>query len=291
MDESGTPQRGTSTDRSTSATRFGTVVLTGATSGIGEATARRLAGMADELVLQGPQPEEEVSDVLAGIRAAGAARIRYVAVDFTSLAAVSEAARTIRVLVPQIDLLVNDAGVPGAAQRMVTMDGFERTLQVNALAPALLTRLLAPSLADGARVVNVGSSAHRVDEFDFSDPDLERGYSPVAAYARAKLAMVTWSSLLAKEFGSAPVTVVALCPGLNDTPLSAAMMGRIGGPPAVGAEHVLYAATADVPSGSYLEDDRVVAPSTESRDPGNRGRLATLYTDRLSRFVALGRRP
>ncbi len=291
MDETSTIQDGTSAGRGESASRFGTVILTGATSGIGEATARRLAGMADELVIQGPQPEAEVGEVLAGIRAVGDARVRYVAVDFTSLAAVSEAARTIRGLVSQIDLLVNDAGVPGAPQRMVTTDGFERTLQVNALAPALLTRLLAPSLADGARIVNVGSSAHRVDRFDLSDPDLEHGYSPVVAYARAKLAMVTWSSLLAKEFGSAPVTVVALCPGLNDTPLSAAMMGRIGGPPTVGAEHVLYAATADVPSGSYLEDDRVVAPSTASRDPGNRRRLAALYTERLSRFATLGRRP
>lgn len=270
--------------------RWDTVVLTGATSGIGEATARRLASLAGELVLQGPQPEREVRAVLNGIRAAGHASVHYVSVDFTSLAAVSEAARSIRSRVSTIDLLINDAGVPGAPERIVTMDGFERTLQVNALAPALLTRLLAPSLAYGARIVNVGSSAHRVDRFDFSDPDLERTYTPVAAYARAKLAMITWSSLLAKEFGSEPVTVVALCPGLNDTPLSAAMMGRIGGSPSVGAERVLYAATADLPSGSYLEDDRVVPESSESRDPENRRQLAALYIDRLPRFAAQDRR-
>lgn len=270
---------------------WGTVVLTGATSGIGEATARRLAGMADDLIVQGPQPEAEVGEVLAGIRASGSAHVRYLSVDFTSLTAVAEAARALRGMVSTIDLLINDAGVPGAPERLVTVDGFERTLQVNALAPALFTRLLAPSLATGARIVNVGSSAHRVADLDFSDPDLVRAYLPVTAYARAKLAMVTWSSLLAKEFGSEPVTVVSLCPGLNDTPLSAAMAGRIGGPPTAGAERVLFAATAAAPSGSYLEDDQVVPTSTESRDPDNRRQLAELYRERLTRFAALGRRP
>ena len=273
------------------AARWGTVVLTGATSGIGEATARRLAGTADDLIVQGPQPEDEVGEVLAGIRASGSARVRYLPVDFTSLTAVAEAARAVRGMVSTIDLLVNDAGVPGAPERLVTVDGFEWTLQVNALAPALFTRLLAPSLAAGARIVNVGSSAHRIAGFDFSDPDLAAGYTPVTAYARAKLTMVTWSSLLAQEFGAEPVTVVALCPGLNHTPLSAAMAGPVGGPPTVGAEHVLFAATADVPSGSYLEDDQVVPTSAESRDPDNRRRLAELYWDRLPRFAALGRRP
>ncbi|MBO9577969.1 MAG: SDR family NAD(P)-dependent oxidoreductase [Microbacteriaceae bacterium] len=266
--------------------RFGSVVLTGATSGIGEATARRLAGVSGELVLLGLEPAAEVESVLDGIRAAGPARLHYLAADFTSLAEVARVARAIRGLVGRIDLLVNDAGVPGAPERIVTRDGFERTLQVNALAPALLTRLLVPSLAPGARIVNVASSAHRFAAFDLDDPDLRHGYDPVTAYARAKLAMVVWSSLLAKEERSTSTTVVALCPGLNDTPLSAAMMGRIGGPPSEGAARVLHAAVAEVPSGTYLEHDEVVAPSAEALDAGNRRRLAALYLERLPRFAS-----
>ncbi|MFJ6198186.1 SDR family NAD(P)-dependent oxidoreductase [Micromonospora sp. NPDC092111] len=269
--------------------RFGTVVLTGATSGIGEATAHRLAAISETLIVLGPEPEEAVGRVLAQIRGAGPAEVHYVGADFTQLSDVVEAARSIRSLVSTIDLLINDAGVPGAPQRIVTTDGFERTLQVNALAPALLTRLLVPSLADGARIVNVGSSAHHVERFHFDDIDLAHGYSPVAAYARAKLAMVTWSSLLAEELRSMPVSVVALCPGLNDTPLSAAMMGRIGGPPRQGAARVFYATVADVPSGSYLEDDRVVLPSADATDPANREQLTTLYWERLLRFAVAGR--
>ncbi|GGM36149.1 SDR family NAD(P)-dependent oxidoreductase [Dactylosporangium sucinum] len=268
--------------------RFGTVVLTGATSGIGEATARRLAAISETLVVLGPEPEAP-RQVLTQIRGSGPADVRYVGADFTHLCDVVGAARSIASLVPAIDLLINNAGVPGAPQRIVTTDGFERTLQVNALAPALLTRLLLPSLAEGARIVNVGSSAHRVERFHFDDIDLAHGYSPVAAYARAKLAMVTWSSLLADELRSLPVRVVALCPGLNDTPLSAAMMGRIGGPPTRGAARVLHAAVADVPSGAYLEDDRVVLPSTDVTDPSNRERLTALYWERLLPFAAAGR--
>ncbi|WP_448005159.1 SDR family NAD(P)-dependent oxidoreductase [Agromyces bauzanensis] len=261
--------------------RFGTVVLTGATSGIGEATARSLAAQADELILLGVEPEAEVTEVLSGIRHAGEARVEYISADFSRMAEVVRAARAVRALTRSIDLLINDAGVPGAPQRIVTVDGFERTLQVNALAPALFTRLLVPSLARGARIVNVASSAHRVEHFDFTDPDLARHYDVQTAYCRAKLAMVTWSAMLDQEPHGDHVDVVALCPGLNDTPLSAAMMGRIGGPPTQGAARVLYAATASVPSGSYLEHDRVVEPSHDSRDLGNRRRLAALYTGRL----------
>lgn len=267
--------------------RFGAVVLTGATSGIGEAAAHLLAGLADALVVLGPQPETEVEHVLAGIRSHGPARVRYVAADFASLAEVSRAAREVRSLVSSIDLLINDAGVPGAPERLISHDGFERALQVNALAPALFTRLLVPSLASGARIVNVGSSAHRFASFDFADPDFANDYDPTTAYCRSKLMMVTWSLLLAEEERSTSTTVVTLCPGINDTALSAAMMGRIGGPPTVGAARVLHAATADLPSGCYLEEDRVVEPSGDVLDRESRSALARLFASRLQSFAAL----
>lgn len=267
-------------------TRFGSVVLTGGTSGIGEATALRLAAMARTLIVLGIESERGAEPVVDRIRRAGTAEVHYVSADFTHLQAVVEAAQRVRALAGSIDVLINDAGVPGAPVRMLTADGFERTLQVNALAPALFTRLLIPALAAGARIVNVGSSAHRLEHFDFTDIDLAHGYTPIAAYARAKLAMVTWSSLLADEEAGTSTTIVALCPGLNDTPLSAAMTGGTGGPPSQGAARVLFAASADVPSGSYLEDDRVVAPRREALDPRNREQLKRLFWQRLSPFAA-----
>ena len=269
--------------------RWGTVVLTGATSGIGKESARLLAARCERLIVQGAEPRDVVVGLVAELGERGAA-VEYVSSDFTRMDAVTEAARSIRDLAPEgIDLLINNAGVPGGPQRIITIDGWERTLQVNALAPALLTRLLVPSLAEHSRIVIVGSSAHRVESFHFEDIDLARDYTPVAAYARSKLAMVTCSSLLAEELAGTSTTVVALCPGLNDTPLSAAMMGRIGERPTVGAERVVFAATADVASGSYLEGSRVVAPSTEVTDPANREALIALYRERLAPFAAGGR--
>lgn len=266
---------------------FGTVVLTGATSGIGEATARAIVGMCDRLIVQGPENPSAIASLLHDLRASDVAAVEYVSCDFTRLHDVAAAAGRIRDLAPDgIDLLINDAGVPGAPTRLLTEDGFERTLQVNALAPALLTRLLVPALTERARIVNVGSSAHRVEHFRFDDIDLDHDYSPIAAYARAKLAMVTWSSLLAEEESGTAITVVALCPGLNDTPLSAAMMGHIGGPPSAGAERVIHAAVADVNSGSYLEDDRLATPSSEALSPLNRRKLTELYWKRLHPFAA-----
>ncbi|GAB3147334.1 SDR family NAD(P)-dependent oxidoreductase [Microbacterium neimengense] len=266
--------------------RFGTVVLTGATSGIGAAVASVLATRSDTLVLQGPEPADAVAAQLEALRGHRGAAIHYVSCDFTQLVAVTTAAATIGALsTGGIDLLINDAAVPGSPARILTGDGFERTLQVNALAPALLTRLLVPFLAANARIVNVASSAHRVERFHFDDVDLEREYTPVAAYARAKLAMLTWSSLLAEEEAGTSTTVVALCPGLNDTPLSAAMMGRIGGPPVRGATRVIHAATAALPSGSYLENDQLVQPSSEVTRRRNRELLTELYMRRLRPYV------
>jgi NAD(P)-dependent dehydrogenase (short-subunit alcohol dehydrogenase family) len=267
--------------------RFGTVALTGATSGIGAATARLLAAQTDTLILHGPEDPRVITPLLHELRQVAGVEVHYVPTDFTHLDAVTALAGAIRELASAgIDLLINNAGVPGAPTRLMGEDGYERTLQVNALAPALLTRLLVPSLTEGARIVNVGSSAHRVETFRFDDVDLDLDYTPIAAYARAKLAMVTWSTLLAEEEAHTSTTVVALCPGLNDTPLSAAMMGRVGGSPSLGAARVLHAAIADVPSGTYLEDDRTVSPSAEVTRPHNRERLTDLYLQRLSPFAS-----
>lgn len=145
-----------------------------------------------------------------------------------------------------------------------------------------------PALHPGSRVVAVASSAHRVEPLDLDDPDLVRGYAPVTAYARAKGAMLAWALALADELRPSGVDVVAVCPGLNATALSAALAGPVGGSPDRGARRVLHAATADVPSGSYLEDDRVVPPAGDVTSAATRERLAALLWARLRPFTVGG---
>lgn len=240
-----------------------TIVVTGATSGIGLATAVRLAARADRLILQGPEPEGAVAAPLGQVRAAGTAVIEYVQSDFTTLSNVVAAAGRIAEFGP-IDALINDAGVPGSAQRRVTADGHERTLQVNYLAMVLLTTQLEGSLSDGARIVNLASSTHESATLDLADIELARGYSPVRAYARSKLAIVMYTRWLGRH-PQGGTTAVCLQPGVVNTGLLRAMFGSIGTTVARGAESVLAALDVAAEGGEYFDEGRLTPPSREAQ--------------------------
>jgi NAD(P)-dependent dehydrogenase (short-subunit alcohol dehydrogenase family) len=220
-----------------------TVVLTGATSGIGAVAAERLTSSVGTLVTHGLDGRADVS------------------ADFTALAAVRVAADAILARTDRIDVLINNAGVPGLPQRTLTVDGYERTLQVNYLAMVALTACLRPALGPDSRVVNVGSGTHRWETLDLEDLGLERGYEATRAYARSKLAVMAYSQWLSRERD-----VITVCPGVNRTALIEAMYGPIGEPPSYGAAHLVHAAEADVPTGTYLHEGQIEIPSDEARD-------------------------
>lgn len=258
-----------------------TIVLTGATSGIGRAAARLLAESVGTLVVQGPEPEQNVAALLEELRAVGGARIEYVEADFTALDDVRRAAERIRSLAPAIDALVNNAGVPGARTRQLTVDGFERTLQVNFLALALLTDLLVPAIVDGGRIVNVGSTTHRMTSLALDDLDLRAGYDPVRAYAQSKLAIVTYSTWLADRLPRG-IEVVSISPGVISTTLLHSMFGSGGASVEHGGRRVVEAITADVPSGSYIDDGESIPASDDALDASNQAALAALTHRRIS---------
>ena len=249
-----------------------TVVLTGATSGIGLAAARRLAGAVGTLILQGPEPQSAVADRLPD--GGGVTGVTYLSADFRRLDGVRAAAGRIGELTGGIDVLINNAGIPGAPRRTVTPDGIEATLQVNYLALVLLTELLLERIPAGGRVVNVSSATHRSVSLALDDLGLERsGYSDVRAYAQSKLAIVTYSLWLARELAPRGVQVVSLSPGVISTGLLHAMFGAGGAPVERGAANVVDAATLDLRSGDYVDDGEVVPPSAEARDPAVQARL------------------
>lgn len=247
-------------------TRGGTYVITGATSGIGLETARRLAGTVGRLVVQGPEPESAAGAAVSRISDGGAADVAYVSCDYSRLQdVVAGASALAEAAGAPIDGLVNNAGIPGADVRRMTADGHERTLQVNYLAMVLLTEQLRARLAPDARIVNLGSATHEMATLDLPDIELTRGYSAVRAYARSKLAIIMYTRWLRARLPGS-ITAVSLSPGVIDTDLLHAMFGAMGGSVERGAENVLAALAAPASGGEYYDNGRLVDPSAEARD-------------------------
>ena len=203
-----------------------TVLVTGATSGIGKATAIGLARLGAHVAIVGrDRPRTEA--VAREIRATGGAVDPFVA-DLSSQAEVRRLAIEALERLPRIDVLVNNMGGTWDT-RTVTADGLEHTFAVNHLAPFLLTHLLLDRLREGApgRVATVASNAERLGTIDFDDLQGVHAYSGARAYNQSKLANVLFAYELARRVPSSEVTSNALHPGLVSTSFGADDPGRV----------------------------------------------------------------
>jgi NAD(P)-dependent dehydrogenase (short-subunit alcohol dehydrogenase family) len=190
------------------------ILITGATDGIGLATARRLAADGHDLVVHGRSPAKAAA-AAAGLAVPGSTAVA----DFADLAAVRDMAMA--TADEGLDVLIDNAGT-FAAERTLTADGHETTWQVNHLAPFLLTDLLLDALARRrGRVVFVAAGMYARAALDLADPEFAgRPYDGRAAYGQSKLANVLTMVELVRRLGpDAPVTVAALHPGVVATKL------------------------------------------------------------------------
>jgi NAD(P)-dependent dehydrogenase (short-subunit alcohol dehydrogenase family) len=184
-----------------------TVLVTGATDGLGRALAARLAGEG-ATVLAHARSEERGRETL-GELLDGPGDVRLVVGDLASL----DAVRALADQVPdRLDVLVNNAGIGFAGGREESEDGYELLFAVNYLAGFLLTALLRDRLVASApaRIVNVASAGQMA--IDFDDVMLEHGYDGVRAYCQSKLAQVMHAFDLAEELAGTGVTATALHP-------------------------------------------------------------------------------
>lgn len=189
-----------------------TVLITGATSGLGRELARSLSADPGRLILHG-RDRAALEDLRVELGGAAAA-ISTVSADLADQSQVRAMAEEVAAVTDQLTVLVNNAGVGKGShdQRELSTDGFELRLAVNHLAPFALTLRLLPLLRAGApsRIVNVASGAQ--EPIDPNDLHLERDYTGSRAYAQSKTAMIAFGIALAEQLPPHVTTVNSLHP-------------------------------------------------------------------------------
>jgi len=193
-----------------------TVLVTGATDGLGRAVAERLAGQGATVLVHGRDPVKLASTAHQLREATGNGHVSTYLADFSSLGTVRAMANEVEADHHRLNVLVNNAGVgsgkPAGTDRQESEDGYELRFAVNHLAPFVLTLRLLPLLRRSApaRVVNVSSAGQH--PIDFDDVMLERSYDGARAYRQSKLAQIMVGFELAARVPRAEVTVNSLHP-------------------------------------------------------------------------------
>jgi len=197
-----------------------TVVVTGATSGLGQAAALQLAELGARVILVGRNPEKAEATRREIVATTGNDDVAVALADLSLLADVRKLAQRLLEDEPRIHVLVNNAGVL-LNQRTTTAEGHETALATNLLAPYLLTRMLLPRLRESApsRIINVSSGGMYATGLALDDLQYEKTtYDGSRAYARTKRALVTLSEMWAEQLQDSGVVVHAMHPGWADTP-------------------------------------------------------------------------
>jgi NAD(P)-dependent dehydrogenase (short-subunit alcohol dehydrogenase family) len=195
-----------------------TILITGATDGLGRALAQRIAAEDAKLILHGRDPGklDAIADAMASAGGGIGGRPRTVVAELSDLGQVRRLAEEILSTTPRLDVLVSNAGIgsgePDGRTRRTSVDGYELRFAVNYLAGFLLTLALLPLLRQSspARIVNVASLGQ--SPLDFNDLMLEHGYSGGRAYGQSKLAQIMSGFTLAGQVPAAEVTVNSLHP-------------------------------------------------------------------------------
>ena len=261
------------------------IVITGATSGIGQQTALRLSEMGHRLALVArSKTRAEATTRRIHARTPGAV-VEWFFADLSVQKDVHKLAESLRERIDTIDVLINNAGVMSLS-RKTTANGLEVTFAVNHMAYFILTQGLLDHMSENSRIVNVASAAHFGVELDFDDLQSEEAYHGFGVYKRSKLCNVLYTSELARRLEGRTVTVNCCHPGFvasrfahNNGLLARAALLAMR-PWMIsskrGAETPTYLAVspeADGVTGKYFDECKVRRSSRASQDPESAARL------------------
>jgi NAD(P)-dependent dehydrogenase (short-subunit alcohol dehydrogenase family) len=264
-----------------------TILVTGATNGIGLVAARELARMGAQVTLLSRSPEK-CAAVAEQIKSETGNPVEFIAADLSSLGGIMQAASDFKQRHTRLHVLVNNAGA-FFARRRLTVDGLEMTFALNHLSYFLLTNLALDLLRASApaRVVNVSSGAHMEATLDFDNLQGEKRYRGMQVYGQSKLANVLFNYELSRRMAGTGVTANALHPGFvatgfarNNGPLfnaGAWLAGRLmGRRPEQGARTSIYLASSpevEGVTGKYFVDCKPARSSALSYDQSLAERL------------------
>ena len=253
-----------------------TILITGATDGIGLETAKMMAPEGHTLLLHGRNPDKLVTATEAVSRIDGAGEIRTYRADLSVLSEVEALADEVKGDFKSIDVLINNAGVFKMSNPL-TQDGYDARFIVNVVAPYMLTKALLPTLGSNGRVVNLSSAAQApVNVQGFLN---KQAFSDGEAYAQSKLALTMWSFEMAKELGTNGPMIVAVNPAsFLGSKMVREAYGREGNDLRIGADILTRAALSDEfanASGRYYDNDRksFAQPHPDALDTAKNKRL------------------
>ena len=243
-----------------------TVLITGATDGLGRQVALRLAQMDAHVIIHGRNPEKALRVQQEIISITGNQQVEFLIADLQSLAQVRSLATEVMQRTSKLDVLINNAGV-FMPRRKLSLDGHEMTFAVNHLAPFLLTTLLLDLLKKSApaRVVTVSSVGHKYVYLNPTDLQGKHFFWNWVAYCRSKLLNILFTFELARRLKGSGVTANAVHPGvIRETNLAKTAWIKFGIGLEEGAESIVHLAvspTVEGISGKYFHHKDIGKPS------------------------------
>ncbi|HEY5288992.1 MAG TPA: SDR family NAD(P)-dependent oxidoreductase [Caulobacteraceae bacterium] len=255
-----------------------TVVITGATSGIGEVAATSLAEAGARVVFVARDAAKGQAMLERLVRANPDSAHAFVEAELSTLAGMKAAGAALAAKAPTIDVLANNAGAI-FDHREVTEDGLEKTFAVNHMAYFVITECLRPNLAPSARIVSTASTAHQFGRLDFDDLQATGRYRAMNAYGASKLCNILWTHELARRLAGTGITANCFHPGAVNTgfghntrgfiKIALGLISRFMLTPAQGADTLIWLASSPAiegKTGGYYAKRKLTLPSAAARD-------------------------